>query len=88
MTIIALWELNVNYVLIGYTVFGLTGDYVALAMAIFVYTADNTTKGKNRSFLMVAAQVSIRDQKGKGKGKNSFLFKMVSKVKKTVLTTH
>ncbi|KAK3790268.1 hypothetical protein RRG08_034831 [Elysia crispata] len=56
VTIIALWELNVNYVLIGYTVFGLTGDYVALAMAIFVYTADNTTKGKNRSFLMVAAQ--------------------------------
>lgn len=56
VTAVAHWELDVNYVLPGYAVFGLTGDYVAIAMAIFVYTADNTTKGKNRSFLMVAAQ--------------------------------
>ena len=55
---VAYWELQVNLVLIGQAVFGLTGDYGALAMAIFVYTADNTTKGKNRSFLMVGAQVS------------------------------
>ncbi|RUS79890.1 hypothetical protein EGW08_012368, partial [Elysia chlorotica] len=55
VTAVAYWGMDVNYVLVGYTVFGLTGDYVALAMAIFIYTADNTTKGKDRSFLMVAA---------------------------------
>ncbi|GFO45138.1 solute carrier family 46 member 3-like [Plakobranchus ocellatus] len=54
--IVAYWGLNVYYILIGSVINGLCGDLAALFMAIFVYTADNTSKGKNRSFLMVFAQ--------------------------------
>ena len=57
MCAVAFWNLNVNFVLLAYTVHGLTGDYIAFIMAVFVYTADNTTKGKDRSFLMVFTQV-------------------------------
>ncbi|KAK3790275.1 hypothetical protein RRG08_034837 [Elysia crispata] len=56
---VAFWNLNVNFVLLAYTVHGLTGDYIAFIMAVFVYTADNTTKGKDRSFLMVFTQAVI-----------------------------
>lgn len=50
---VAFWNLHVNLVLVGYLVSGLTGDFAAYVMAIYVYTADNTAGGKNRSFLMI-----------------------------------
>ncbi|GFO04026.1 solute carrier family 46 member 3-like [Plakobranchus ocellatus] len=53
---VALWDLNVYYILIGSFIIGLSGDFAAFFMAMFVYTADNTSKGKNRSLLMVFAQ--------------------------------
>lgn len=56
---VAYWKLDLNLVLVAYAVNGLTGDYVAFLMAMYVYTADNTTQGKNRSFLMVVAQAVI-----------------------------
>ncbi|KAK3790270.1 hypothetical protein RRG08_034833 [Elysia crispata] len=52
---VAHWDLDLNFILVGFTFCGLSGDFIAYVMAIFVYTADNTTKGKNRSFLMVFA---------------------------------
>ncbi|KAK3790273.1 hypothetical protein RRG08_034836 [Elysia crispata] len=50
---VAYWNLDVRFILIGYIICGLAGDFAAYVMALYVYTADNTTKGKNRSFLMV-----------------------------------
>ena len=58
MCAVAYWELSTNYVLVGCVLNGLSGDYVAFVMGVYVYTADNTTKGKNRSFLMVFVNVS------------------------------
>ncbi|GFR84112.1 solute carrier family 46 member 3-like [Elysia marginata] len=56
---VAYWQLDVNLVLIAYTVNGVTGEFVAFLMAVSLYTADNTTEGKDRSFLMVVAQAVI-----------------------------
>ncbi|GFO45139.1 proton-coupled folate transporter-like [Plakobranchus ocellatus] len=53
---VALWDLNVHYILIGSFINGVSGDFGAFFMAMFVYTADNTSKGNNRSLLMVFAQ--------------------------------
>ncbi|GFR97111.1 solute carrier family 46 member 3 [Elysia marginata] len=50
---VAYWNLDVNIILAGCLVAGFTGDAAAYTMAIFVYTADNTSSGKNRSFLMI-----------------------------------
>ncbi|GFR84084.1 solute carrier family 46 member 3-like [Elysia marginata] len=53
---VAYWNLPVNVILIGSLVAGFTGDSAAYSMAMFVYTADNTASGKNRSFLMIVTQ--------------------------------
>ena len=63
MCAVAFFDLNVNIILIGFIVNGLTGDLVAFVMAMYVYTADNTSKGKNRSFLMILANVSMTRKK-------------------------
>ncbi|GFR70338.1 solute carrier family 46 member 3-like [Elysia marginata] len=52
---VAYWDLSTNFILLGYILAGLTGDLIAFVMVVYVYTADNTTQGKNRSFLMVVA---------------------------------
>ncbi|GFO04027.1 proton-coupled folate transporter-like [Plakobranchus ocellatus] len=53
---VAFWDLNVYYILIGSFVIGLSGDFSAFFMAMYVYTADNTSEGKNRSLLMIFAE--------------------------------
>ncbi|GFR70346.1 proton-coupled folate transporter [Elysia marginata] len=52
---VAFWDLSLNFILIGYAICGVCGNYIAFVMAMYVYTADNTSQGKNRSFLMVFA---------------------------------
>ncbi|KAK3790271.1 hypothetical protein RRG08_034834 [Elysia crispata] len=51
--VVAYWNLDVRFIFIGCIISGLAGDFASYLMSIYIYTADNTTTGKSRSFLMV-----------------------------------